>query len=129
MGSIAQYKILIAKPCYRAKSLPVSASAQHSKTSAKIVRYKLHIRKIASRLLLLFLAIALIYLTIGLGFHFAWNSALEACREARMARGEFVEPQVFGGIVGMVFDMTSWPFYVRANIYHWGTPFATPCDH
>lgn len=94
-----------------------------------MVTNNLHIHKITSRLLLVFLAITLVYLAIGLGFHFTWNSALEACREARIARGEVVEPEVFGGAVGLAFDVTSWPFYVRANIYHWNTPFATPCNH
>ncbi len=82
-------------------------------------------RKVAS----LFLILALVYLGLGLGFHFKWRSALAACREARMAQGEFVEPEVFGGALGLAFDVTFWPVYSWANIYHWGTPFASPCTH
>jgi hypothetical protein len=46
-----------------------------------------------------------------------------------MARGEFVEPEVFENAIGFVFDVTFWPVYARANIYHDGMPFATPCTH
>jgi len=82
-------------------------------------------RKIFSTLLI-FVAF---YLGIGLAFHLKWESALAACREVRRARGEFVEPEVFGGVLGPVFDVTNWPVYAWANIYHDGTPFATPCTH
>jgi len=85
----------------------------------------LNIRKIASVLLI----IALVYLGLGLGFHLGWKSAQEACREARIAQGEFVEPEVFGGALGLAFDVTYWPVYAAANIHHDGTPFATPCTH
>jgi hypothetical protein len=88
-----------------------------------------HLRVIISRLLLILLIFAMLYLLIGLGFHITWKSALADCREARMARGEFVEPEVFGNVIGLAFDLTYWPVYVRANIYHDGTPFATPCTH
>ncbi len=71
--------------------------------------------------------LVVLYLGIGLAFHFKWKSALAACRETRKAQGEFVEPEVFGGILGLVFDVTNWPVYSWANIYHDGTPFATPC--
>ncbi|HAX69151.1 MAG TPA: hypothetical protein PK152_04935 [Anaerolineales bacterium] len=71
--------------------------------------------------------LVVLYLGIGLAFHFKWKSALVACRETRKAQGEFVEPEVFGGILGLVFDVTNWPVYSWANIYHDGTPFATPC--
>lgn len=87
------------------------------------------IRKIASRLLLIVLIFILVYLALGLGFHFKWKSALETCREARVARGEFVEPEVFSGPLGLAFDVTFWPVYAEANLYHDGTPFATPCTH
>lgn len=69
------------------------------------------------------------YLGIGLTFHFEWKSSLAACRETRRAQGEFVEPEVFGGILGLAFDVTNWPVYSWANISHDGTPFATPCTH
>lgn len=70
-----------------------------------------------------------IYLTIGLAFHFKWESDVSACREARIARGEVVDPEVFGGALGLAFDVAYWPVYAWANIYHFGTPFATPCTH
>jgi len=82
-------------------------------------------RKVISVVLIL----ALVYLGLGLGFHFGWKSALAACREARMARGEFVEPEVFGGFIGLAFDVAYWPVYAAANIHLDGTPFATPCTH
>jgi len=88
-------------------------------------RGSFNIRTIAS-LLLIF---ALVYLGLGLGFHFKWTSSLAMCRETRIANGEFVEPVVFGNILGLVFDITYWPVYSAANIYHDGTPFATPCTH
>jgi hypothetical protein len=73
--------------------------------------------------------LVVLYLGIGLAFHIKWRSALAACRETRAAQGEFVEPEVLGGIMGLVFDITNWPVYSWANIYHDGTPFATPCTH
>jgi len=83
------------------------------------------VRKISIALLI---SIAL-YLGIGLAFHLKWKSALETCREMQRAQGEFVEPEVFGGVLGLVFDVTNWPVYAWANIYHFGTPFSTPCIH
>lgn len=82
-------------------------------------------RKIVSVLLVL----ALVYLGLGLGFHLKWKSALAACREAQRVQGQFVEPEVFGGVVSLAFDVTFWPVYAWANIYHFGTPFSTPCTH
>jgi len=70
-----------------------------------------------------------LYLLVGVGFHVAWKSALSACREARIAHGEWVEPEVLGGGLGFLFDVTFWPVYAWANIYHDGTPLATPCTH
>jgi len=90
---------------------------------------KISIRKIASRLLLILLICILIYVGLGLGFHIRWKSALAACREAQMDRGELVEPEVFGNALGLAFDVTFWPVYARANIHHFGTPFATSCTH
>lgn len=86
-------------------------------------------RRIASRLLLLLLTFSLIYLGLGLGFHFRWKSALEACRETRIRRGEYVEPEVFSAPLALAFDVVFWPVYAWANVYHDGTPFATPCTH
>ncbi len=88
-----------------------------------------HIRKIVSRILLILLVLILVYLVLGLGFHLKWKSALTACREAQMARGELVEPEVFWAPLALAFDVTFWPVYAWANIYHDGTPFATPCTH
>jgi hypothetical protein len=75
------------------------------------------------------LTLSLIYLGVGLGFHFQWKNAQDACREARLARGEYVEPEVFWAPLALAFDVTFWPVYAWANIYHDGTPFATPCTH
>ncbi len=86
-------------------------------------------RAIVAGALRVFLALLLVYLCLGLGFHFKWQSALAACREARLARGEFVDPEVFGGVLTLAFDVTFWPVYSWANFYHDGTPFATPCTH
>ena len=88
-----------------------------------------HLREIVSRLLLILSVLILVYLGVGLGFHFMWKSELAACRDARMARGEFVEPEVFWAPLALAFDVTFWPVYAWANIYHDGTPFATPCTH
>ncbi|NPA31219.1 MAG: hypothetical protein GXO37_04395 [Chloroflexi bacterium] len=82
------------------------------------------IRKMGAALVLA----GLIYLALGLAFHIKWKAELRACREARRAQGAFVEPEVFP-VLGVFFDMTAWPVYAWANIYHHGTPFATPCTH
>jgi len=76
--------------------------------------------------LLIFVAL---YLGIGIAFHFKWQSALAVCQEVRRAQGEFVEPEVLGGVLGLVFDATNWQVYTWANTYHFGTPFSTPCTH
>lgn len=80
-------------------------------------------RKILPMLLIL----AILYLSLGLGFHFKWERALTDCQEVRIGRGEYVEPRVYGKVIGLIFDVTMWPVYARANMYHDGTPFATPC--
>lgn len=86
-------------------------------------------RRVLSGAVQVLVLIAVIYLALGLGFHFAWKSAQEACRQAREAAGEFVEPEVFWWPIGLAFDITFWPAYAWANMYHDGTPFATPCTH
>jgi hypothetical protein len=78
--------------------------------------------------LLVLLLSMLIYLGIGLGFHFSWKSVLEDRREMRVARGEYVEPEVFWAPLALAFDVTFWSVYAGANIYHAGTPFAAPCS-
>lgn len=84
------------------------------------------------KIIFAFSVFALLYLGVGFAFHIKWKSDLDACRQAR-AHGnatwqeEFVEPEVFGGLLGLAFDMTNWPVYAWANLYHDGTPFATPC--
>ena len=83
------------------------------------------LRKVFAILLIL----VVIYLGIGLAFHLKWESELKTCRETLMAQGEFVEPEAFGGLLGLVFDVTNWPVYAWANFHHDGTPFATPCTH
>ena len=90
---------------------------------------RIDLRRAAVRLLLVLAAVALVYVTLGAGFHYGWKSAQAECREARAAAGEFVEPEVFGGAVGLAFDVAWWPVYAGANLYHDGTPFATPCTH
>jgi hypothetical protein len=89
----------------------------------------LDVREIASRLLPILLVPVLVYVGLGLGFHFKWKSELAACRQARTARGEFAEPEVFWAPLALAFDVTFWPVYAWANIHHFGTPFATPCTH
>lgn len=84
---------------------------------------------IGRKLLSIPLVLALVYVGIGLGFHIRWKCAQAACRDARIARGEFVEPETFGPVISLVFDVTHWPIYAWANVYHFGTPFATPCTH
>jgi hypothetical protein len=86
---------------------------------------KFNIRKIVYILLVM----VLVYFGIGIGFHFKWKSALDTCREARMAQGEYVEPEVFGNALGAIFDITYWPVYARANLYHFDNTFATPCSY
>ena len=75
------------------------------------------------------LTAVLIYLGIGVAFHFGWERAQASCRAERIARGEFVEPEVFHPLIGFFFDLTYWPVYAAANFYHDGTVFATPCTH
>jgi hypothetical protein len=87
------------------------------------------LRQIAVKFLLVLLILALVYVGLGLGFHFKWKNALDACRELRVARGDYVEPEVFSTPLALAFDVTFWPVYARANVYHDGTPFATPCTH
>jgi hypothetical protein len=87
------------------------------------------IRKASIKIAYILLVLVLVYLLLGLGFHFKWKSALDACRQVRRARGEFVEPEVFGNALGAMFDVIYWPVYSWANIHHFGTPFATPCSH
>jgi hypothetical protein len=94
-----------------------------------MARQNSRLRRIFSRLLLAVSAVVLVYAGLGLGFHFMWKSELEACRQERTARGEFVEPEVFWAPLALAFDVTYWPVYAWANIYHDGTPFATPCTH
>lgn len=62
------------------------------------------------KILAAFLMFVILYLGIGLAFHFKWKSELGACREMRRAQGEFVEPEVFP-VLGIFFDMTWWPVY------------------
>lgn len=84
-------------------------------------------RRIISRSLLVL--VALIYVAIGLIFHVTWQHVLTECRQIRMARSEWVEPEVFSGALALFFDVTNWPFYAWANWYHFGTVLATPCNH
>ncbi len=85
--------------------------------------------RIAMSAVLVLALAGVVYVGLGLGFHFGWQARLAACREARSARGEFVEPEVFWPPLTLAFDVTFWPVYAWANVYHDGTPFATPCTH
>lgn len=77
----------------------------------------------------LFFVILIVYFALGLGFHLKWSDELAKCNEILREQGEFVEPEIFRTTVGFVFNVTFWPVYSVANIYHDGTPFATPCTH
>lgn len=82
------------------------------------------------RIAILVLILLLSYVVLGIGFHIQWKAAQAACREARIARGEFVEPtEVLGGVIGLAFDVSFWPVYASANMRLDSTPFATPCTH
>jgi len=76
-----------------------------------------------------FLALVCLYLLLGLGFYVGWENAQQTCRAEMAARGEFVEPEVFAGPLGLLFTLANWPVYAWANCYHDGTIFATPCTH
>jgi hypothetical protein len=79
------------------------------------------------RLIYALVIFALIYATIGLSLHFKWKIDRKACQELKASQGEFVEPfEVYGGVIGLAFDVTAWPIYTWANIYNFGTPFP-PC--
>lgn len=79
--------------------------------------------------LIILSVILIVYFALGLGFHLKWSDELTKCNEILREQGEFVEPEIFRTAVGFVFDITFWPVYSVANIYHDGTPFATPCTH
>jgi hypothetical protein len=87
------------------------------------------LQSIVRKIAITFVILAVVYLGLGLGFHFKWENAQAACREERAARGEFVEPEVFGGFLGFFFDVTFWPVYAQANFNLDGTLFSTPCTH
>lgn len=91
----------------------------------------LHRDKAQKTVLQFFLVLVLamlIYATIGLGFHLVWKHELDECRQARIARGEFVEPEVFSPVLALLFNATHWPVYAWANWYHFGIVLATPCS-
>lgn len=52
------------------------------------------------------LVFSLIYLGLGPGLHFTRRRTLTACREARLARGELVEPETFWGALALAFGVT-----------------------
>ncbi len=85
--------------------------------------------KMARKISIILSILVVLYLGIGLAFHFKWKSALAACLETRRAKREFVEPEAFGGILGLVFDVTNWPNYLWENSYHFGTLFSAPRTH
>jgi len=83
------------------------------------------IKRIAVLLVILLVA----YASIGVAFHIGWKSAADTCRATMEAQGEFVEPEVFGGVIGLAFNVVWWPVYAWANMRLDGTPFATLCTH
>ena len=82
---------------------------------------------VARRLLTILLVLAILYAAVGLAFHIQWQSEQEACTAVRRAQGQFVEPEVFGGALGLLFDVTYRPVYAWANMVQDGTPCAAPC--
>ncbi|MFZ3069677.1 MAG: hypothetical protein WA110_00945 [Anaerolineaceae bacterium] len=93
------------------------------------MKQSLNIRKIASKLLTILVIIVAVYLVIGVGFHAIWQTKLDACREARIVQGETVDPEVLGGALGFVLDVTGWPYHMSGNMKLSGSPFSTPCTH
>lgn len=84
-------------------------------------------RDLIRKIVYAFMIIALVHVSIGLSLHFKWKSDWNACQELKASRGEFVEPyEIYGGMLGVFFDVSAWPVYSWANIYHFGTPFP-PC--
>jgi hypothetical protein len=76
-----------------------------------------------------FSVILIVYFALGLAFHVRWSNELVKCNEVLREQGEFVEPEMFRSATGFIFNVTFWPVYSAANIYHDGTTFATPCTH
>jgi hypothetical protein len=93
--------------------------------AGEMMRHNISISKYVSVALI----ITLVYLSFGFVFHFKWKSDLDACRASQIAQGEYVESEVFGNVLGLLFDVTSWPVYLKANLDNFGVPFATPCNH
>jgi hypothetical protein len=85
--------------------------------------------KTVKRVAVVLVVLISLYLLLGLGFYIGWKQAQEACRAEMMARGEFVEPEVFSEPLALAFTLTWWPVFAWANYYHDGTIFATPCTH
>ncbi len=82
------------------------------------------------KIVLLILTLVMIaYLALGLSFHSKWSAELAKCNATLREQGEFVEPEIFNTGVGIAFNVAFWPIYGMANMYHDGTPFATPCTH
>ncbi len=80
-------------------------------------------------ILLIVLIVFTAYLALGLVFHSKWSAELAKCNAALRKQGKLIEPAIFDTGVGLVFDVTFWPIYAMVNMYHDGTPFATPCTH
>lgn len=80
-------------------------------------------------IVIVFSVILIVYFALGIGFHFKWSNDLANCNKILKEQGEFVEPEIFRTPIGFVFNVSFWPVYSIANVYHDGTPFATPCTH
>ncbi|GAB4403952.1 MAG: hypothetical protein Kow00123_15480 [Anaerolineales bacterium] len=89
---------------------------------------RLDVPALGRRLLIAAAILLLLYAALGVAFHVAWKGAQAACREAQAARGEFVEPEVFGSGLGLMFDVTFWPVYAYWNTYHFGSPLGRQCE-
>lgn len=81
------------------------------------------------KIVILLVLIIVVYSSLGLAFHLRWSDELTECSKALREQGEFVEPEIHSTVVGLIFDVVFWPIYSAANVYHDGTPFATPCTH
>jgi hypothetical protein len=88
---------------------------------------RLGVLTLGRRLLLAAALLLFLYAALGVAFHVAWKGAQAACREAPAARGEFVEPEAFGGGLALMFDVTFWPVYAYWNTYHFGSPLGRQC--
>ncbi len=82
-------------------------------------------RRVNRFLALILVVLVVLYVGIGLVFHDRWQQALTVCRQDRVAKGAFVEPE-WSPLVTVFFDVTFWPVYAWANWHNHGRVFP-PC--